>query len=163
MYGIFKREQSPANPVKEEIDSDHNDNDEEEYGDIEDSFKRELAEIKNTPRGGNRFRQVDLDVECLTFIQFLDLSVDPCTLTLKILKSIKSKNQGITRYTHRLLPVTTTCHTTIPSIIATATPLIDEHFKIEGKQEGIKVSACCTNLVSTLTPPPFTVLRCVKD
>lgn len=107
-----------------------NNNDGAEDSDLEAQVAKELASIKR-PRKEQRFANCQTNTPCLIFISCKP-PVEPVTLVLKYLDSIRENGITQTRYISRLTPVSSSCITAIPEIKNLTRKTMEEFISLLG-------------------------------
>lgn len=130
MYGI----KAPGEPGDKEA-KDHDDEDDDEPGDIEASINKELESFKNKPKPATRevFTIVKADLECLFFVKTME-PVDPTELVRRILQDARNcsgPGERKLRYINRLTPIVDTDRSTESGILKVARSVMAPHFLLK--------------------------------
>ncbi|CAI9723225.1 domain-containing 1-like [Octopus vulgaris] len=106
--------------------NDDKEDSEESAGEIEDELEREVKALKEEKPAERRFQQVDSGTKNCLFIK--TTLEKPCELIHHILGDIYQSQVQKTRYSLRVLPVSTICRIDLAEITKVATDLLDSYF-----------------------------------
>ncbi|KAJ3045582.1 hypothetical protein HDV00_009239 [Rhizophlyctis rosea] len=105
---------------------------EEKETSIEDAFASELSSYKK-PKKTKRFYSLTTSIDCVVFFRVLP-PIDPAHLVHTIMIDLANTKRKKTRFAVRLIPITKTCHASIPAIVELTKELTGDVFpKEEGK------------------------------
>ena len=90
---------------------------------IEESFLKEVQELKSD----STFKWISLGIDCLLFCHLTD-SLDPVEFIQSLYLSLESSKEKQTRYTSRLIPIQNTCACTMTDILACTEKLLKPIF-----------------------------------
>ncbi|GAB1604683.1 THUMP domain-containing protein 1-like [Argonauta hians] len=119
LYGPEHRDVTEKTKENSE-DSDHSD------GDIQDELEKEVNALKEKIPAERRFQQLDSGTKNCLFIK--TTLEKPCELIHHILNDIYETQIQKTRYSLRVLPVSTVCRIDLEDITKVATDLLDPFF-----------------------------------
>lgn len=99
---------------------------------VEDTIAAELEELSR-PTSKNKLKSINTSTECVVFIQ-LD-GTDPVALVHTLLTDIYETQTRQTRFSHRFVPFSETCHASMESIEKTARKILEPHFHDDASTE----------------------------
>ncbi|KAJ3762649.1 hypothetical protein EV360DRAFT_79106 [Lentinula raphanica] len=109
-------------------DSDSEDEDPNQVSElsIEEQIKAEVTAYKR-PKSEQRFVNCQTNTPCVVFISCKP-PVDPVHLVETHIRNVKSTGATRTRYTHRFVPISATCYTSLPDMQTLCKSLLERYF-----------------------------------